>query len=99
VYYRLIRSDELVREIRTRQEELAMHDGMHPSVAGLRHFKFFARLLVADHLERVITSRYRPESRGAGFVGAMKIAIARTCGARLDQVDKWRKAISARRRG
>jgi hypothetical protein len=99
VYYHLLRSDELIREIRTRQEELAKHAAMHPSIAGLRHFKFCARLLVANHLERVITSRYRPESRAAGFVGDMKIAIARACGARLDQVDKWRKAISARRRG
>jgi transposase-like protein len=29
----------------------------------------------------------------------MKEAIARACGVTTDQVDKWRKAISARRRG
>jgi len=98
-YYPLPRSDELIREILKRQEDLVKQAKLHPSIAGLRHFKFYARLLVVFHLERVITSRYGPAKRHLGFVGDLKIAVARACGVKPDQVDKWRKAISARRRG
>jgi hypothetical protein len=65
----------------------------------LPHYKFHARLLEAAHLERVITSRYGPPDPMTGFVQIMKDAIAQSCGVGTDQVDRWRKAISARRRG
>ena len=99
VYYPLVRSADLIREIRRRHEDLAKQANIHPGIAQLSHFKFFAQLLVVSHLERVITSRYGPANGPPGFVGDLKLAIAKACGVKADQVDRYRKAISARRRG
>jgi hypothetical protein len=99
VFYPVRGSDDLVREILKRQEDLAASAGIHPGAAGLPHYRFHARLLVAAHLERVISSRYGLPNRIPGFVQIMKAAIAQACGVGTDQVDRWRKAISTRRRG
>lgn len=99
LHYRLFGSDDLARQIFRCQRELAAKAGIDPSVAGLRHSTFYARMLETAHLERVITLRYGPAKRNPGLVGDMKTAIARAMGRKTSQVDKWRKAISARRNG
>ena len=92
-------SDDLARHIFRCQRELAAKAGIDPSVAGLRHSTFYARMLETAHLERVITLRYGSARRYPGWVGDMKTAIARAMRSKTSQVDKWRKAISARRNG
>jgi hypothetical protein len=99
VYYPLPRNHDLIRELRTRQNDLAKQANIPSSIAGLCHFRFYAQLLAVFHLERVISSRYGPAKRYPGFVGDLKIAISRACRVKADQLDRYRKAISARRRG
>jgi hypothetical protein len=92
-------NDEFIQRIHQEQRALAKENQIDPSAAGLPHAEAYARILEIVHLERTIISRYGPAKRVPGLVRALKRAIADALELSIDQVDKWRKAISACRRG
>jgi hypothetical protein len=91
--------DDLLARILQEQRSLAADAGINRTAAGLPHFKAYATIFEVLHGERVITGRYSRAIRPPGFVGLIKEAIAEALGITVDQVEKWRKAISACRRG
>jgi hypothetical protein len=99
VHYPLTGDDDLLTRILQEQQCLADLAGLPRSAAGLPHHKAYATILEVVHWERVITGRLGPRPRPRGFVGLLRHAIAATLGIQVDQVEKWRKAISACRRG
>lgn len=88
----------LFRRIRRAQEAHARDLGLADATADAAHYEAFARILDVLHLERVASARYRPPGRGRGFVAVVVRGIAASLGLREAQVDKWRKAASARLR-
>lgn len=98
-HHRLGSGEDLVRLVRRAQEEEARAAGPDVGPAGLSRHAAFARMLEVQHWERVVAGRYHPGGPPAGFVADVVRAIGRHLGLREDQVRKWRKAISARRRG
>jgi hypothetical protein len=99
VHYPLTGDDDLLRQILQQQRGLAAELGLPPTAAGLAHYRAYATALEVLHWERVIISRIGPRQTRRGSVGFIKDAIAEALGISVDQVDKWRRAISACRRG
>ncbi|MFV1964007.1 MAG: hypothetical protein ACC628_01190 [Pirellulaceae bacterium] len=99
IHYPLTGTDDLLRQIRQQQIELAKEANLDPSVAGLPHFEAYARIFDVDLFEKTIRSRYDKPGRNRGLVTVMEHAIAETLGISVNQVQKLRKAISACRRG
>jgi hypothetical protein len=99
LHYPLTGDDELLARILQEQRALAAQVGLPSSAAGLPHHKAYATILEVAHWDRAITRRSGPAPLPRGAVGSIKQAIAAWLGITVDQVDKWRKAISACRRG
>jgi hypothetical protein len=99
IHYPLTSSDDLLRQIRQQQIELARENDLDASLAGLPHFDVFAQMLEVEHLERAIRSRYGRGGQRGGFVTAMEHAIAAALNLRIDHIKRLRKGISACKRG
>ena len=99
VHYPLTGDDGLLTVILEQQQSLAERLGLDASVAGLPHYKIYARLLKVLHHERTITGRYARAVRPRGSVKVMVGALADGLNLSDDQVERLRKAISACRRG
>jgi hypothetical protein len=99
IHYPLTGDDELLARIFREQRALADQVGLPCSTAGLPHHGAYATILEVIHWERAIRSRFGPGRCPRGSVGFFKEAIAETIEISVDQVEKWRKAISACRRG
>lgn len=99
IHYPLTASDDLLRQIRQQQIELARENDLDASLAGLPHFDVFAQMLEVEHLERAIRSRYGRGGQRGGFVTAMEHAIAAALNLRTDHIKRLRKGISACKRG
>ena len=92
-------NDDFINRIHIEQKALAKEKGIDADAAGLPHAEAYARILEIIHLERTITNRYGPARRVPGLVNIIKNAIAEALHLSVEQVEKWRKAISACRRG
>ena len=99
IHYPLTGDDDLLARILRDQQTLAAEVGLPRSAAGLPHYKAYATILEVIHWERVILSRFDSARPPRGSVGHIKDAIAKTLGISIDQVAKWRQAISSCRRG
>jgi hypothetical protein len=99
IHYPLTGDDNLLTRIVQEQRTLAIEGGLPPSAAGLPHYRAYATILEVLHWERAIRSRIGPARLPRGSVDFIREAIAETLGITVDQVDKWRKAISSCRRG
>jgi hypothetical protein len=95
-FYPLQADDRLLDDILHEQQRQADERGIDSSAAGLRHADAYAQILDVVHLERIVRSRYPAPS---GFVPCLLQGIAATIDRSINQVDKYRKAISACRRG
>ena len=74
--------------------------GLPRSAAGLPHYRAYATILEVLHWERVINESLRPGATPSGISSASsRKPSPRRSDITVDQVDKWRKAISACRRG
>ena len=69
------------------------------SAAGLPHYRAYATILDILHWERAVRMRFGAARTPPGFVGLIREAIGAELSLSVDQVDKWRRAISACRRG
>ena len=94
----MIGDDDLLARILQEQRSLDQQFGLPQSAAGLPHHKAYFQILQIIHWERVITGRFGPKPP-RGFIERLKAAIAEALKIKVNQVDKWRKAISACRRG
>jgi hypothetical protein len=92
-------SDDFIKQVNQQQRALAQQNGIDPSAAGLPHAEAYARILEIIHIENTIISRYGPATKTSGLVGIIIDAVATTLSLSTDQVQKWRKAVSACRRG
>jgi hypothetical protein len=92
-------NDDFVTRILKEQRALARRKDIDPSAAGLPHARAYARILQIIHLEHTIIGRYGPARKLPGLISIVRDAIAETLNLSGDQVEKWRKAISACRRG
>jgi hypothetical protein len=98
IHYPLTGTDELLRQLRQQQVQLARENGLDPSMAGLPHFEAYGQMLEVDLLEMTIISRHGTP-RPRGFVTVMEHAIAETLDLSVNQVQRLRKGISSCRRG
>lgn len=98
IHYPLTGTDDLLKQIRQQQVELARELGLDTSMAGLPHHEAYGQMLEVHLLELTIRSRYG-KPRRPGLVTVMEAAIAETLCRSVDQVKKLRKAISACRSG
>jgi hypothetical protein len=99
LHYPLTHDDDLLRQILAFQRGLAARCGLDHTAAGLPHHEAYATILEIVHWERVITGRYGGGPRRRGFVGLVVEAVAEAIGREENLVEKWRKAVSACRRG
>ena len=99
VHYPLTGNDDLLRQIRQQQVQLAERTGVDPSMAGLPHFAVYGQMFEVHFLESIIKSRYGGTGRRPGFVTVAEHVIAETLSISVNQVQKLRKGISACRRG
>jgi hypothetical protein len=97
VHYPLTRDDLLVEQIRFEQEQIAAEAGLDLSIAGLSHFDSYGKMFEVYHLESIVHQRYG--RKGGGFVLTLENCLADHFGVALTQLQKWRNAISAIRRG
>jgi hypothetical protein len=99
-HYHLPGDKGFLQDILTQQQELAKQQRIDPTAAGLPHFEAYAKILEIIHWERIIDQRYGERTqRRKGGVGVKVEALAETVHLTVDQVQKWRKAVSACRRG
>jgi hypothetical protein len=99
LHYPLAHDDDLLRQILGLQRGLAADRGLDRTAAGLPHHGAYTTILEVEHWERVVTGRYGRGTRRRGFIGLVVEAVAEAIGREVDLVEKWRKAISACRRG
>lgn len=99
LHYPLAHDDDLLRQIVQLQRGLAAELGVDRTAAGLPHHEAYATILEVVHWERVVTGRYGGGRRRPGFVGLVVEAVAVAAGREVNLVQKWRKAVSACRRG
>jgi hypothetical protein len=99
LHYPLTGDDDLLRQILQQQRCLAADTGIDRTAAGLPHYEAYATLFEVLHWERAINGRFGQARRPPGFVAHIREAIAESVHISVDQVEKWRKAISACRRG
>jgi hypothetical protein len=99
VHYPLAGNEEFLRQVLQLQRSLAKAQGIDTTAAGLPHHEAYATILEIVHWERVITGRYGRDQRRSGFIGLVVEAVAEAIHREVDLVEKWRKAISACRRG
>lgn len=99
-HYHLPGDKDFLQDILKQQQELVKQQCIDPTAAGLPHFEAYAKILEIIHWERIIDQRYGERTqRRKGGVGAKVEALAETVHLTVDQVQKWRKAVSACRRG
>jgi len=98
IHYPLTGTDDLLKQIRQQQVELARELGLDTSMAGLPHYEAYGQMLEVHLMELTIRSRYG-KPRRPGLVTVMEAAMAETLNRSVDQVQKLRKAISACRAG
>lgn len=99
LHYPLAHDDDLLHRILELQRGLAADRGLDRTLAGLPHHEAYATILEVVHWERVINGRYGRARRRAGFVGLVVEAVAEAVGREVNLIEKWRKAVSACRRG
>jgi hypothetical protein len=99
LHYPLAQDDDLLRQILGLQRRFAADRGIDRTAAGLPHHGAYSTILEVEHWERVVTGRYGRGARRRGFVGLVVEAVAEAIGREVNLVVKWRKAISACRRG
>ena len=99
LHYPLTGDDKLLDQIRSLQRQMAGDLGLDRTSAGLPHHKAYAQILEIVHWESVISGRFPSARRAKDFVRLMVEAIGEAIGLEVDQVSKWRKHISASRRG
>jgi hypothetical protein len=99
LHYPLQGDDGLLRQVFALQQQFAREQGLDDSLAGLPHYKSYAGMFDVLHLERTVRSRLGANHPPRGFVSRMEEAIADTLGSSLEQVRKFRKAITACRKG
>jgi hypothetical protein len=98
IHYPLTGDDDLLGKILREQQVLARQVGLPHSAAGLPHHMAYAKILEVDHWERVLKARFAPKPP-RGFIARLEEAIAKALRISVVQVEKYRKAISACRRG
>jgi hypothetical protein len=99
VHYPLGLNAEFLGKILKFQRDLAADRGISRTAAGLPHHEAYATILEVVHWERVITGRFGRGARRPGFVGLVVEAVAEAIQREVNLVEKWRKAVSACRRG
>ena len=98
-FYPLLGDDSLPVAIYRRQKADVRQKGLDPDLAGLTHYKAYGHMLAVAHLEQVIMNRYGHGKHPYGVVSQVEEALHHVLGVGLDQIKKFRKAISACRRG
>ena len=93
--YPLQGDDDLLREIRRQQQQLAKEKNLDPSMAGLAHFAAYGEILHVLHLEQIIVQRYGQGNRPKAFMTRVEEAIAAALDCGVDKIKKLRKAISS----
>jgi hypothetical protein len=99
LHYPLQGDEDLLRQVYEFQRQAVRDLGLNESLAGLPHHKAYATMFQIIHLERTARSRLPGGRVFRGFVTHLEGALAGHLGCSIDQVQKYRKAISACRRG
>jgi hypothetical protein len=98
-FYPILGDDSIPSEIHKHQKALARQKGLDADLAGLSHYKAYGDMLTVAHLEQVIMNRYGRGKPNWGLVGQLEEALHAFLDIGTDQIKKFRKAISACRRG
>jgi hypothetical protein len=99
IHYPLQGDDGLLRQIFEFQRQFAREQGLEDSMAGLPHYKAYAGMFDVLHLERTIRSRFEGSPKPRGLVERIEEAAAAVLPSLPDLIRKYRKAVSACRRG